>query len=106
METFACQVCAEIITVGPTGLDQDRLHRKVCGACESLRFQLPTHPIHPFCRKCSWRKGGIGAWNDKGCKCGHYEPPYQWCTTCSGQGGPHCKGCDGSGLVGSVPKYT
>ncbi len=33
-------------------------------------------PLHPFCNKCGWRKGGLDSWDGKACKCGHYEPPF------------------------------
>lgn len=32
-------------------------------------------PLHPFCQRCGWRKGGQDSWDGKACKCGEYEPP-------------------------------
>lgn len=31
--------------------------------------------LHPFCKECGWRKGGLDSWDGHACKCGHYEPP-------------------------------
>jgi hypothetical protein len=39
---------------------------------------LPAHlveDLRPLCEVCGWRKGGMGSWDGKGCKCGHSEPP-------------------------------
>ena len=32
-------------------------------------------PLHPFCRECGWRKGGLDSWNGHACKCGFYAEP-------------------------------
>lgn len=26
--------------------------------------------IHPFCKGCGWRQGGVDSWDGKACKCG------------------------------------
>jgi hypothetical protein len=31
--------------------------------------------LHPWCKTCGWRKGGVDSWNGRACKCGHSEPP-------------------------------
>lgn len=33
--------------------------------------------LHPYCRTCGWRKGGLDSWDGKRCKCGHREPPLE-----------------------------
>lgn len=33
-----------------------------------------TRMLHPFCKTCGWRKGGLDSWDGRSCKCGHYEP--------------------------------
>jgi hypothetical protein len=63
---------------------------------------MSSRPLHPFCRKCGWRRGGVDSWDGRACKCGISEPPYKLCSVCSGDGGASCTGCDGSGLVGPV----
>jgi len=38
-----------------------------------------THQfVHPFCKACGWRKGGVDSWDGQACKCGLSEPamPY------------------------------
>jgi len=60
-------------------------------------------PLHPFCRTCGWRRGGVDSWDGHACKCKISEQPYQLCTVCGGEGGA-CTGCDGSGLVGPVSR--
>jgi len=67
---------------------------------------MSIKPIHPFCRKCGWRRGGLDSWNGHACKCGISEPVYQVCTVCDGDGGAKCAGCDGSGLIGPVPRMS
>ena len=37
--------------------------------------QQTKKPLHPYCRECGWRKGGLDSWNGKACKCGFYEQP-------------------------------
>jgi len=32
-------------------------------------------PLHPYCKVCGWRKGGVNSWDGEACKCGHREPP-------------------------------
>lgn len=63
-----------------------------------------TKRLHPFCRKCGWRRGGVDSWDGRACKCGVSELPYQPCASCGGAGGAACTGCDGSGLVGLVSR--
>jgi hypothetical protein len=75
----------------------------------TIRSQIvigPNSKLHPFCRKCGWRKGGIDSWDGKACKCGHSEPPYQLCATCGPAGSPTCPTCDGSGLIGPISRFT
>lgn len=31
--------------------------------------------LHPFCRECGWRKGGLDSWSGHACKCGFYAEP-------------------------------
>lgn len=33
-------------------------------------------PLHPYCNKCGWRKGGIDSWNGRACKCGNSAAPF------------------------------
>lgn len=33
------------------------------------------NPLHPFCKVCGWRKGGIDSWDGNRCKCGHSGLP-------------------------------
>jgi hypothetical protein len=33
--------------------------------------------LHPYCRTCGWRKGGLDSWDGKACKCGHREQPIE-----------------------------
>lgn len=70
----------------------------------------PTiEPMHPWCRKCGWRRGGRDSWNGSACKCGHSEPAYQHCSTCKGIGtlvSGLCPDCDGSGHVGPISRST
>lgn len=34
-------------------------------------------PLHPWCDRCGWRKGGVDSWNGRACKCGQSLPPLQ-----------------------------
>jgi hypothetical protein len=63
-------------------------------------------PLHPFCRKCGWRRGGVDSWDGHACKCKISEPAYQHCTECEGKGLASCGTCDGSGLVGPVSRIV
>jgi hypothetical protein len=60
----------------------------------------------PFCRVCSWRKGGADSWDGRACKCGLSSLPYFTCDVCHGLGtvpydigSQPCPSCDGSGLI-------
>lgn len=33
-----------------------------------------SQPLHPYCGKCGWRKGGIHSWDGNACRCGHTAP--------------------------------
>lgn len=35
-------------------------------------------PLHPFCNKCGWRKGGVDSWNGRACKCGCSEAAFHY----------------------------
>jgi hypothetical protein len=70
-----------------------------------LQHGTPTKK-HPFCRVCSWRKGGVDSWNGRACKCGLSVLPYFACDVCCGIGtvpydigSQPCPSCDGSGLI-------
>lgn len=30
--------------------------------------------VHPYCKACGWRKGGVDSWDGFNCKCGFSEP--------------------------------
>jgi len=36
---------------------------------------VQTARLHPFCRRCGWRKGGRDSWDGEACRCGEYEGP-------------------------------
>jgi len=81
----------------------DAALREICRV--ALRSGTPTGH-HPFCRVCSWRKGGPDSWNGSACKCGLRAQQYHTCDRCSGLGSvPYDVGsqprpsCDGSGLI-------
>jgi hypothetical protein len=87
---------------GPRGLEDEAL-RAICVV--ALQVAVPTG-LHPFCRVCSWRKGGRDSWDGVRCKCKLSAPPYFTCGTCGSYGRvPYdlgtqpCPSCDGSGLV-------
>jgi hypothetical protein len=59
-------------------------------------------PHFEFCGRCGWRKGGLGSWNGRACKCGHSGTPQTTCKGCGYTGlvaGKVCASCNGSGLV-------
>ena len=71
----------------------------------ALQHGEPTG-LHPFCRVCSWRKGGVDSWDGKACKCKLRAPMHHLCDRCAGVGSipenigsTACPSCDGSGLV-------
>lgn len=39
--------------------------------------QLLRAVLHPFCKGCGWRKGGVDSWDGRACKCGHSDAPIQ-----------------------------
>lgn len=91
-----------VLRDGPDGLLDEAL-RDLCRV--ALQSGTATDK-HPFCRVCSWRKGGVDSWNGRTCKCGLSSLPYFVCDACGGLGTvPHdvgsqpCGSCDGSGLI-------
>lgn len=71
----------------------------------ALQHGTPTG-MHPYCRVCGWRKGGVDSWDGKTCKCKLRAEAYHRCSTCAGLGtvpydlgSQACPSCDGSGLV-------
>jgi hypothetical protein len=91
-----------VLRDGPLGLSDEHV-KQLCRV--ALQSGEPTGK-HPFCRVCSWRKGGVDSWDGKACKCGLREEMYHRCDRCGGVGrvsydlgSVACSSCDGSGLV-------
>ena len=91
-----------VLRDGPRGLLEPFL-RDLCRV--ALQHGTPTNK-HPFCRVCSWRKGGPDSWDGVRCKCGLRALPFFTCGTCHGLGtvpynigSQPCGSCDGSGLI-------
>lgn len=65
-------------------------------------------PLHPYCGRCGWRKGGQDSWNGKACKCGHFAPGFLACIPCKYTGlvaGVVCSACHGSGIVDEITHH-
>lgn len=91
-----------VLRDGPLGLSDESI-KDLC----RIALQNGTNTNkHPFCRVCSWRKGGQDSWDGVRCKCGSSSLPYYTCDVCHGVGSvPYnigsqaCPSCDGSGLI-------
>jgi hypothetical protein len=33
-----------------------------------------SRPLHPACKRCGWRMGGVDSWDGKACRCGKAAP--------------------------------
>lgn len=102
-DVTADNITDEQIRILRDGVVDDPIHAAMCRV--ALQHGEPTGR-HPFCRVCSWRKGGPDSWDGRACKCGSREPPFHRCDRCAGLGtvpydvgSQPCPSCDGSGLV-------
>jgi hypothetical protein len=41
-------------------------------------LSVTLKPLHPYCNKCGWRKGGIDSWDGRRCKCGDSALPMEF----------------------------